>query len=34
MIESSFFVPDIDVDEEELSKAKERFRIFNDKDNG
>ncbi|RHR82781.1 winged helix DNA-binding domain-containing protein [Odoribacter sp. AF15-53] len=34
VIESSFFVPDIDVDEEELSKAKERFRIFNDKDNG
>ena len=27
-IESSFFIPGIEVDEGELDKAKERFRVF------
>ena len=28
-VESSFFIPGIEVDEGELDKAKERFRVFN-----
>ena len=30
-IESSFFVPNVDVKEEELVEAKERFRVFNNR---
>lgn len=32
-VESSFFIPGIEVDEGELDKAKERFRVFNNGEN-